>query len=215
MTVPVSACAAEEVGSVAQLFENGWLLANFAEDRFYVISKTRDRGIQWVSEPASRFTKGAEDACDDVEGEVLLRRGFRWMYCRSARKADIQKMLGKPLSEEIRVWAQYQNWLGGRFIYGLPSTAQGANLGQFQVLSGVFLNKPEGSSGTGRMFGYTTGTSQESEYCTAIWHSAVAHDEFHPMQKSFMERYNCRQATTGDSYLKQQRACSLSGYLSD
>lgn len=211
-TVPTSSCTVEQNSSSIQLFENGWLLANFKDDKFYAIAKRDNDGIEWIAEPASGYTKGGSEPCDDIAGEDKLRLGFRWLYCRSSRSKEVRGMLGKPMTGEIRIWAQYQNWLGSKLIYGLPSTKQGAEFGQFQVLSGVTLQNSENVKGVGRMFGYTIGADTQSEYCTAIWHAAKVNGEYHKLQENMLDSEYCKTLIGKSEYLPPRRACSLSGY---
>lgn len=208
---PLSRCRAENQGSIVQLFEGGWLVARFETDEFFAIEKVGGAEASWSSTNAAEFTKGVPIDCSGVPGERLLRLGFRWWYC-SDSSDEMRSALGQPLSDEIRVWLQYQDWLEGTLIYGLPSTLQGIEQGQFQILTGAVLNNRNQDKGSAQIFAYSTGNPLESVYCTGIWHPARQDKSRHSMHQSFVDTGQCRRIVDVDSYLNPSLSCTVSGY---
>jgi hypothetical protein len=209
---PISMCQTDNNTSAVQLFENGWLAANFRRDEFYAIAKRPAAGVQWLRVDGAGFTKGVRDDCAGVENEHLLKLGFRWFYCRSGTAAEARALLGAPLSQEIRAWLQFQEWTTGLFVHGLPGTQQGVEQGSFQVLNGVMIAAPQNQKGTGRYFGYTVDTLETTEHCAAIWHAGQPSGGLAPGHAAYENDDRCGQLVRPDFYREARASCSVSGY---
>lgn len=208
--LPESSCQAESGGSAFQLFENGWLVANHRRDVFYSIVKhPTDARLEWQRQPASGFTKGRRAECAGVQSEHLLRLGFRWWYCEGMGEAQ-RRALGAPITEESRAWIQFQTWTSSLLVYGMESTPQGVQNGEFQSLVGAFLHS-EGTRGSdsGTWFQVEAVETRKDAYCTSIWYPARLDGGIAPRLRA-LER--CDERTSPDRYRSGSAACSIFGF---
>lgn len=200
---PKKACYAEDKGSAVQLFEHGNLIAKFDENIFIAVIKEDDGSIKW-HKIIEGFQKGVPTSCDGIEGDSLMRLGFRWWYC-SEKFNEIRPRLGKPLGPGIKAWVQYQQWSEGILFFGVPDTKFDYEGDHFQRLLGGFLiNYETATSGSGSYFLVSDGNSTNA-YCSAIWYPARADGKMTDMQK----RQDCKTLIGPDTYWKGNRICDF------
>ncbi|MEO0883311.1 MAG: toll/interleukin-1 receptor domain-containing protein [Pseudomonadota bacterium] len=215
-TAPISECAAENATSAVQLFEKGWLIARFETDQFYAVGKRPSNSVGWIRIDASGYTKGGLNDCPEGSGNQLLGLGFRWFYCGSDRAKEVRELLGEPLTGEVRVWLQYQSWLDGLLVYGVPSTVDGVTQEHFQILSGLFLRFDQRDQGTGGFFGFSTDVSEAPIYCSAIWHPGHPGGRRHERHEAFVQSEYCqRDSIDPKVFIDGLPACALDGYPQD
>jgi hypothetical protein len=211
-----SLCAAEKSGSNVQLFERGWLLYRFNYQTIYVIARTNNQNVIWTSRADEWH--GDHVACGGVEKDELLYGGFRNLYCGS--NLNLRTKLGAPLTKEIGVWVQYQEWTKGLLAFGLfPNQILGGNTkgttyeGHFPGLDGVFLNNDDSEEEigfkTGRRVQYSFHNAEPKDvYCTALWYPisnrAVPDD--------LVKKTDCSERVESPTLIKGHDRCLIFGF---
>jgi hypothetical protein len=211
-----SLCAAEKTGSKVQLFERGWLLYRFDYQTIYVIVRTSDQNVIWTSRADEWH--GNQVTCEGVEKDELLYGGFRNVYCAS--NLNLKTRLGEPLTKEIGVWTQYQEWSKGLLVFGLfpnqilGGTTKGVPYTEhFPGLDGVFLDNDESEQEigfkTGRRVQYSFHNAEPKDvYCTALWYpiskQAVPDD--------LMKKTDCPEKVESPTLVKGHDRCLIFGF---
>jgi hypothetical protein len=204
---PVGDCASESRGSSVQMFENGWLLADFVENLHFAIWRQGD-GVDWLKVSASSLV--TEPSCAAVKGAQLLQLGFRAQYC-AANSEALRTALGSPLDEETRAWVQYQGFSSGLLIYGLPGKKLQPENPVFQVLVAAFLDhESDDDVGRGRIRAITADSSERDAYCTALWYPAAKDLTMSAIQQAHLSK--CLTAVRPEHYSEKRKWCSVYGY---
>jgi hypothetical protein len=207
---PVGPAVAEPSGSSVQLFENGWMVAQFEQDMLFAIAFDANGSLKWFKTSEDGFVKGLPIAGDGNAYDRLLILGFRWYYFRSTSEA-LRKALGKPITRETRAWLQFQDWSNGELIYGMPSTVPDYQMGQFQVLAGAFLTGAQSQqSGAGEYQKITAGSLKgDPEYCSVNWYPANEDRSLPTELKSLITEGKCNSARGMDVFTSPHSAVIL------
>ena len=200
---PTDDCYSEIIGSSVQLFENGCLISKFDENKLIAVITKYDGTLEWYC-TKENFQKGVLTQCLDIENDSLLRLGFRWWYC-SDIFTDIRPKLGRPISNEIKAWVQYQTWSEGLLFYGIPNTTFGYSNSHFQRLLGGFLkNYDNVKEGDGKFFTMSAANVKDA-YCSAIWYPARPDGKMTEVQKSM----DCNTLIGPDKLIEGSEYCII------
>jgi hypothetical protein len=168
--IPTGMCRAESEGSAIQLFERGFLVARFSTGQFYAIHEEQDdERIAWRSY-VDDYKNGPTADCSAVADAAKLVAGFRKLYC--AGDPELARLLGRPLTPEIKAYVQFQPWSHGLLmlvpsnIYGMyPDSLEH----QFVARTAAFL-EGEAASGLGvGAYRTWTETNRAANSCRAVW----------------------------------------------
>ena len=190
------------------MFENGWLLADFAKSLQFAIWKHGEDRVQWLKVPASSLA--TDPSCSGVKGARFLRLGFRAQYCGPNAEA-LRTVLGSPVEEETRAWVQYHRFSGGLLLYGLPGKKLQPENPVFQVLVAAFLEREsDNDMGRGRTKAITADSSKRDAYCTALWYPAAKDLTMSSIQQAHLSK--CLTTIPPEYYSEKRKSCSVYGY---
>ena len=201
-------CQAEYHASPVQLFERGWMIANADRHVFIAVTLDPEQNVRW-SKITDSYIKERETPALGIDGENLLRLGFRWWYL-GPNSQRVREMLGKPSSEDTRAWIQYQPWEKGLLVYGLPTRGFGPEKGFFQELTGAFLaNFEQADRGIGRYAKISEGSVDGEVYCSCLWYPT---DKRRLLPQTIVDAIStgrCHEARGPDLFTREHDKCYI------
>lgn len=203
---PTSLTRTDSRGSAVQIFENGWMVADFHSNIFYAISK--DTPLKW-DRIKEEYVKGKDARCDNPDGTEVLRLGFCWYYSLPSSQ-HIRDYLGAPVAKESRAWIQFQDFGDDLLIYGMPTTKPGIESGIFQTLVAVYLNiENNARSGSGNYKLVNESTVRGNPYCSSNWYAAQKDQKLPSTLRLQIASGACQKAVGTDEFIKQNRQVKL------
>lgn len=188
---------ANHTGSSVQLFEKGWMVADFANNNFYAISRTLP--VKW-SKIREGYVKGVDPNCDDPEGQNKLRLGFCWYY-NLPESDEIREFLGSPLTSEVRAWVQFQHFDNDLLMYGIPTTKPGVESQTFQSLAAIYLQgEVSNQMGNGTYKLANDSTVTDKTHCSVIWYAARIDRQLPVQLRDLVTSGYCQTARGADEF---------------
>ena len=205
-TIPTSFTRADSRGSAVQVFENGWMVADFSRNVFYAISK--DHPIKW-EKIKEGYVKGGDPRCDDPQGKEIIHLGFCWYYTLP-KSQNIRNYLGKPIAKETRAWVQFQEFGNDLLMYGIPTTKPGVESGVFQTLAAIYLHDEKILfNGSGGYKLVNESTLSGNPYCSSNWYAAQKDQGLPQTLRQLIASGACQKAVGTDVYITENREIKL------